>query len=296
MVFPRLVLDAVNRATSTLDGAAGKAINTAKVLHTLGADARVVGFLGGERGAHLRDVLAAQSIGMDFLEVPVPTRQCITVIDQAAGTITELVEESRAIPPSEYDGLLFVIRRHLPNCGAMVLSGTITPGGPMDFYMRCVQLAKETGCLAVVDAQRELLLESLPAKPDLVKPNRTELAATLALRLADETAVLRAMRELHNRGAQGVVVTDGKNPTLAFDGTKTWRIHAPDIHPVNPIGSGDACTAALVWRLVRGEELGEACRWGAAAGAANALTLMAGDVSRADVERLVEMVKLERIA
>jgi tagatose 6-phosphate kinase len=64
---------------------------------------------------------------------------------------------------------------------------------------------------------------------------------------------------------------------------------------VNPIGSGDAFTAGLVWRLLRGDDLGAACRWGSAAGAANALTLMAGEVNRPDVDRLVQEVTVERL-
>ena len=36
MLFRKLTLDAVNRAAATHDGAAGKSINVAKVLKTLG--------------------------------------------------------------------------------------------------------------------------------------------------------------------------------------------------------------------------------------------------------------------
>jgi sugar/nucleoside kinase (ribokinase family) len=67
------------------------------------------------------------------------------------------------------------------------------------------------------------------------------------------------------------------------------------VKAVNPIGSGDAFTAALVWRLLRGEGLGEACRWAAAAGAANALTLMPGEVEGAEVERLAGSVRVEPV-
>jgi tagatose 6-phosphate kinase len=106
---------------------------------------------------------------------------------------------------------------------------------------------------------------------------------------------MSAMRELCERGAQRVVVTAGKDPALAFDGNRFWRILAPSIDAVNPIGSGDAFTAALVWRLLRGDDLGEACRWAAAAGAANALTIMAGEVERGEVDRLVRDARAEQL-
>jgi fructose-1-phosphate kinase PfkB-like protein len=49
-----------------------------------------------------------------------------------------------------------------------------------------------------------------------------------------------------------------------------------------------------VWRLVRGDDLGEAARWGSAAGAANALTTMAGEVNREDLDRLAAEVTVAR--
>lgn len=295
MVFSKLTLDSVNRASTTLDGAAGKAVNVAKVLKALGNESVVTGFLGGERGRYLRGILAAHGVNMDFIEVPAPTRQCLTILDQATGAVTELVEESKAVDPSEYGQLQQPIRSVLANCRAVVLSGTITPGGPVDFYYNCVQMANEAGALAVVDAQGALMLEALKAQPDLVKPNRTELAASLGWQVESEKEIVSAMKELNARGARQVVITAGKNPTLAFDGRSFWRVHPPRIKAVNPIGSGDACTAALTWRLLLGDGLGEACRWGAAAGAANALTLMAGEVTREEVDRLVRQVKIESI-
>ena len=295
MVFRKLVPDAVNRAVTTLDGVAGKSINVAKVLKVLGEHPFATGFLGGDRGGEIRRALEEKEIEFEFATVSPETRQCCTVIDESAGTQTELVEESRPVQSTDGDKLLSIIRQRVKNARAVVMSGTIAPGVPADFYNQCTRMAHEAGVLSVADAQGNALLQALAAKPALVKPNRPELAATLGRELKDETAVMQAMRELCERGAQRVIVTAGKEPALAFDGKKLWRIIAPRIEAANPIGSGDAFTAAVVWRLLRGDELGEACRWGSAAGAANALTLMTGEVNRADVDRLVIETKVELI-
>lgn len=296
MIFHRLTLDAVNRAHTTLDGAAGKAVNVAKVLRTLGETVVATGFAGGDRGEFIRQALADRGVAVDFVPVPERTRQCVTVIDEAGGTVTELVEESRPVASAAYEALAASLQRHLPACRAVVLSGTLTPGGPVDFYRRCAGAAHAAGVWCGVDAQGPPLLAALEARPDLVKPNRAELAATTGRELPDEPAVFAALRELHARGAQRVVVTAGAAPTLAFDGRTFWRITPPRIRALNPIGSGDAFTAALTARLARGDDLGEACRWGAAAGAANALTPMAGEVERAQVEVLVNELCVERPA
>lgn len=295
MVFRKLTLDAVNRAASTLDGIAGKSINVAKVLKVLGDRPLATGFLGGARGEHIRVELAARGVEHEFIAVAAPTRQCVTVIDESTGTHTELVEEGRAVEPSDFEKLLDVIRRRVRDCRAVAMSGTIASGGAVDLYFRCTQLAHDAGALSAVDAQGPALLEALKARPGLVKPNRNELAATVGRALQDDASVMAGMRDLFERGAQRVVVTAGKEPSLAFDGRNYWRITTPRIAAVNPIGSGDSFTAGLVSRLVRGDDLGEACRWGAAAGTANAITAMAGEVNLQDVELLARETKVESI-
>lgn len=296
MIFRKLTLDAVNRAATTLDGVAGKSINVAKVLRALGEKPVAIGFLGGDRGKEIQADLEACGITHEFVATGVRTRQCITVIDESQGTQTELVEESRPVPPVCYEQLRDILQRRIAGCRALVMSGTLTPDGPLDFYARGVQLAHKHGILSVADAAGAPMLEALKARPGLIKPNRPELAATVGRELLDENAVLQAMAEIIERGAERVVVTSGKAPALATDGQKTWRIHAPEVKALNPIGSGDAFTAALTACLVRGDDLGEACRWGAAAGAANAMTLMAGEVDRATVEQLVRAVRMEQVA
>jgi tagatose 6-phosphate kinase len=294
MIFRQVVLDAVNRAATTLDGAAGKSVNVAKVLRVLGEQPLATGFLGGDRGNFVRAVLAEQGVESEFVAVSARTRQCVTVIDESAGTQTEFVEEGALVEPAHWDGLQAILRRRTPGSRAVVMSGTIARGGPKDLYFHAARLARAAGALSVVDAQGPPLQEALAAGPDLVKPNRAELAATVGRELPDEAAVRAAMRDLVTRGARRVVVTAGKEPALAFDGRDFWSVVAPRVQALNPIGSGDAFTAGLVWRLVRGDDLGEACRWGCAAGAANALTAMAGEVTFAEVERLAPEVVVRR--
>jgi tagatose 6-phosphate kinase len=295
MAFRNLALDEVNRAETTLDGAAGKSINVAKVLKALGENPTATGFLGGNRGACVEAALKDRGIETEFVKIAIETRQCTTVIDQSAGTITELVQESDAVPKVRYSQLLEVVRKWADRCRAIVMSGTLTPRAPTDFYRHCIELATERSLLSVVDAKGPALIEALKARPGVVKPNRSELAATVGYQLASETDLMSAMWELYERGALRVIVTSGKDPALAFDGQRFWRIHAPKISAINPIGSGDAFTAGLVWRLLRGADLGEACRWASATGAANALTMMAGEVRRKDVQRLAAEVKVEEI-
>lgn len=296
MFFRQLRIDAVNRAHTTLEGAAGKAINVAKVLRALGEEPLATGFLGGARGRKIQQVLDTRGIKSEFVKVAEETRECVTILNESEGTVTELVQESAAVTGTDYESLRGILLCHLPKCRAVVMSGTLAAGGKPDFYAQCVKLANEANVLSVVDAQGPALLEALKTRASLIKPNRAELAATVSRALTDETALIMAMRDVQQRGAERVVVTAGAEPTLALDGSHVWRISSPKITPVNPIGSGDSFTAGLVWRLLGGHDLGEAARWGAAAGAANALSAMPGELEVTDLKRLAGEITVECLA
>jgi len=296
MVFERLIPDSVNRASQTLEGIAGKSVNVAKVLRAVGARPMAIGLAGGDRGRFVLEMLRERGIETEFIPVTATTRQCTTLLDQSSGRQTELVEESGAVDADTVDRLHDVLKRRLQQSRAVIMSGTLAPGIPPTFYREGVEMAKAMGILSVVDARGAVLDAAIEAGPGLVKPNHAELEATLGRRLADESLVVEGMRELLKRGARRVVVTAGKYPTLAADETGCWRVTNPPIRAVNAIGSGDSVTAGLVWKLVGGATLEEACRWGCAAGAANALSLMPGDLEIEDVRRLVDEVRVQPIS
>src|SRR5690242_14921384 len=100
MVFPRVQVDAVNRASQVIETASGKSINVARVLHTLGEDVLATGLLGGDRGKYIRNELSTTGIAHAFIEVEPTTRMCINRLDKSTSGATELVEKSQEVTPS----------------------------------------------------------------------------------------------------------------------------------------------------------------------------------------------------
>lgn len=292
MAFERVAVDAVNRATSVLESASGKSINVARTLHTLGEEVLATGFLGGDSGELIRADLDAAGIRHDFVNVAPKTRTCTTVIDRSTGTATELVEETRAVDPKAYEELLQIVDANLRRAGVLVLSGSLPPEAPQDFYARCTRLARRADISVVLDGRGEPLRLALGEKPTIVKPNRQELQETVSLPIEDDASLRRAITELLHQGPKWAIITDGPHDAIACDGESFWRITPPKIRPINPIGSGDAFAAGLAIAVVEGRDLPSACRLGAACGAANALNSPAGHGKREDVERLLLDVRV----
>ena len=294
MVFNHVEINGVNRAVETLDGAAGKSINVAKVVTVLGERAVATGFVGGDRGDYLCGELDRLGVAHDFVRVRTRTRECVTVIDRGGKAHTELVEESKAVEAEAWELLrqkLHELLRQGPRM--LVLSGTLVPQAPQDFYGECVRRAAERGVPTILDAAGAPLMNAISARPLLVKPNRAELEKTFGLSVATDAQLRDAMAALRNAGARSVVITAGGQGAFALDEHGAFRVRSPRVEAINSIGSGDSFTAGLAVALALGQSLRDACRLAAACGAANALTMMAGEVRLDDVRRLSAEVLIE---
>jgi tagatose 6-phosphate kinase len=295
LVFKKLVPDEVNRAVEVDEYASGKSVNVARVAAAIGSRVVVTGFAGGDRGRFLADELSRDGVQHDFEPIKGQTRLCTTVIDRAADTVTELVEEHAAVTRSDLNRLLQRCQKHMEGgkCGVVVLSGSLPPGADPSFYRRVIEIARHRKLPVLLDGRGEPLRRALHLGGFIAKFNRAELAETVGDALRTDAAFKKAMRQVcPNDGA--ICITMGKHGAAAFDGENYWRINTPVIQAVNPIGSGDAFAAGLAAVLENGGTFAEGCRLGSACGAANAMTARAGVVAPALVHKLHKKVKITK--
>jgi tagatose 6-phosphate kinase len=293
MVFPRLRVDEVNRAVEVTEHGSGKSINVARVLHTLGEDVTASGFLGGDTGRFIREDLARDGVAHDFVTVGPKTRMCVTVMDRSNDTATELVEEAAEVEKPAWAKLRTRVATLLPKAKVMVVSGSLPPGAPQDFYGYCVNRAAECAVISIVDGSGEPLRLALASKPLVVKPNRSELAKTLDTPIESDAALRDAIKQLIALGPTWAVVTEGKAGAIVSDGGQFWRVLSPQVKAINPIGSGDSLAAGLASAISRGQRLPDAAKLAIACGAANAMTPVAGMVRPDEVAELLERVEVE---
>ena len=295
MTFDRLTVDSVNRTADVSRYASGKAVNAARVLTAINEQALAIGVAGGDAGRFLLADLDRIGVGHDFATVDAETRTCVTLIDRSNGTATELVEESKPVPDAAYAAVLGRLRAHVAAADGVLLAGSLTPGGPVDFYADAVSVAEGAGKFVVLDAAGEPLRRALASRPDVVKPNRAELAATTGMTIDSDATLREAIRRLVEQGPAWAVVTAGGGSTVVSNGREFWTLATPAVAVVSPIGSGDSFAAGLLAGVARGQEVPEACRLAVACGAANAMTAKAGHVRRIDLHEILPRVTLARM-
>ena len=173
----------------------------------------------------------------------------------------------------------------------VILTGSLPDGAPSSFFR---ELLSQVGCPTLLDIRGPELLLTLDCRPLVIKPNREELAATVGRSLAEDDDLLRAMADLHCRGAHWVVVSEGKKAVWVRGTSGTFRLEPPQIEGVaNPIGCGDVLAAGIAAVLTCGIDPPEAVRFGIAAAAESALDLYPARLDPANVATRLTTVAMD---
>jgi 1-phosphofructokinase family hexose kinase len=258
LMFERLRPGAVNRAESAMWCGSGKVLNVGAALHQMKADCLTLSPIGGATGAQIEADFAKRGIPARWIRTAAPSRVCTTLLDRQAGATTELVENSSPLTADEIESYLTAYSEEVQRAEIVVLSGSLPVGTPSNFYRRLMELS---AARTIMDVRGRELLECLPLKPWLVKPNREELAATVGRPLETDFHVIEAMSELRERGAEWAIVSAGGGPLLVLGPQGLTRFDPPVVKVINPIGCGDSLTAAIAMQTARGASPVDAIRF-----------------------------------
>jgi tagatose 6-phosphate kinase len=293
MVFRSFRYGEVNRAAEVHWLAQGKVINAGIAALHLGGANLTLSPLGGPAMAAIDRELGELGVARRWVVTQLPPRVCTTILDKAAGTMTELIEESRPLAAAELGEFCRVYAEEAAKAAVVVLTGSLPIGTPATLYR---ELVERTPCPAVLDFRGEGLLACLDLKPLVVKPNREELAQTVGEPLTDDRQLVDAMRSLNRRGAEWVVISDGSRPVWLTSASSVYRLHCLPLEKkevVNPLGSGDAMAAAIAWAIRDGRSMVEAVSLGIAAATENLRRLETGRFDAAVVQRLAREVRVD---
>jgi tagatose 6-phosphate kinase len=292
LLFDALTLGEVNRARQVHWGASGKVLNAVRALHHLGAECKTLTLVGGRTGESIRRDIADLGITARWIEGSTPTRICTTLLDRMRKQATELVPNAAEATAEELDRFRAAYVEEAARAAIVVLIGSLPVGTPPGYYR---ELLAHTPGKGVLDARGPELLEALHARPFLVKPNRGELQQTLGRQVRNDAELFDVMREINERGAEWVVVTDGGNPVYARSSLHLYRLQPPPVEVVNPIGCGDCMAAGIAQGLQMGLEPLDAIRRGLAVSANKLGQLLPGFVEREPVEGLIASVQITRV-
>ncbi|MDX9860830.1 MAG: 1-phosphofructokinase family hexose kinase [Rhodospirillales bacterium] len=275
------------RASSPTQFPGGGGINVSRVIKTLGGQTVAIHTAGGYTGQFLRELVEAQGMLTRTIPIAGSTRISATVFERQTGQEFRITPAGPELTEKEWRTALDALFDY--DTDYIVLTGSLPPGVPADYYGQAARLAKERGIRVILDTSGRALFESLKEGVYLIKPNLRELehlAARKASTLKDQEEISRQI--IDEGKAQVVALTLGEDGALLTWKEGTRRMSTPKVEVKSAVGAGDSFLAGMTLGLAQGRPLDEAFALGLAAGTATVLTAGTELCLREDVERLYE--------
>jgi tagatose 6-phosphate kinase len=159
---------APNQISRMTSRAGGGSLAVARVLAGLGEDVLVAGFAGGGAGDLIEADLARSGVTTAFTRISRESRRVVEVADEAREQSTWLSEPAPFITTEELGRFAGEFRKLLPGMDAVVLSGGLPAGLPLDIYASLASYAAEASVPAIIHAGGPALWRSLERHPALV--------------------------------------------------------------------------------------------------------------------------------
>lgn len=263
---------AVHRALAVTSDPGGKGVNVSRVLAAAGA--ATVAVLPARPDDELPRLLTAAQIPVRTVAPGGPVRINLTV-SEPDGTTTKINEPGAELPAASRGELAELLAGLAADAAWVVLSGSLPPGVPADWYAELIALLPGTRvAVDTSDAPLAALATRLDrAAPQLLKPNSEELAQLTGAdpaALDDPAAAAAAARELVGRGVGAVLATLGAAGAVLVDADGAWHATAPPIVPRSTVGAGDSALAGYLLADLAGAAAPDRLRYAVACGSAAA--------------------------
>ena len=284
------------RCSAALPRPGGGGINVAREVRALGGEVIAIHACGGPGGEQLVELLDAEGLPQRPVRISGSTRRNIALSARNGEQRLHLVFPGPTLGRDEYQACAGALLELDPLPDYVVLSGSLAPGVPHDFYADLARRCTERGSRVIVDTSGPALESVLQAGVFLVKPNRHEFERLFGLDPGNCDSCIAEMEALIARGgARAIVVTLGGEGALLVGEGYRVQLCPPPVEAGNAVAAGDTLVAALVHRLDLDGGLLEGLASGVAAAAA---VVSSGDaeVRDADSRRaLREQVEMKEL-
>ena len=285
----------LNRIEKIEYDAGGKGINVSKTIHELGGESIATGFLGGNAGRVIEEILDSRGIKHDFVWVDGETRTNTKVCEQD-GTVTELNEKGPEVTPEQLTNLLEKLDDLADDNVLFILAGSIPGNMEKDIYARIIERVHKKGAKVLLDADGELFRKGLEQKPDMIKPNQWEIEELQGFfHGVSDKKLINVAEKMQTEGIDTVVISLGKNGALFVCGSYVAKGMPLKVDVHSTVGAGDAMVAAMAYSFEKKMEPRETARLCMAVSAGAVMTVGTKPPEKQLVKQLMKRVILEKV-
>ena len=285
----------LNRVKSSRTDIGGKGINVAVAYTNLGGSALCTGINYERGGDFLCHSLDAMGIQHDFIRVPGELRTNLKLFDESRGVITEVNQPGWPVKDEAFAALKDKVGKLSKNSSLMVFSGSVPEGMGFQTYRELMESCDTAGCRLILDAEGQLLMEGLKAKPYLIKPNRFELEKLLDMELRSYKEIAAAAGKLLDYGVGIICVSLGEDGAVVINQDSAYYAPALPVEVKSTVGAGDSMVAALCLAIEEGRSLDEMLQMAMAAAASSVMAEGTKLCSKVDYLALLHKVRVNKL-
>lgn len=280
----------VNRTKEDDIQANGKGVNVSLVLKMLDFPSTALGFSAGFTGKYIEDYLQKKQIQTEFIEVPGMTR--INVFTQVNQTREEykLVNQGPEIPQAAVHNFLNQIIA-LQAEDYLCVSGSLPRGMSPKVLVEISRICQEKEIHLIIDSSDQEVMDCLPYRPFLLKPNEEELSSWFGRKMVTDEDYFVYGQRLVESGAENVLLSLGEKGAILFTKDRVIRGNSPKGKVVNTAYAGDAMLGTFLVGYMNRRPLDETLRKSIAAGSSTAFRK--GLTDFLDVEELSKQIKIK---
>lgn len=280
-------IDGVTRTDRVTKHAGGKGIHVGYVLHELGEGVIHSGFVGGKLGEFIEEDLKARGQNSKFIKIKEPTRNCLAILHE--GKQTEILEAGPTISASERDEFIKKLDEISEGCSVISMSGSLPKGLDPSFYEDIISYGKKKGIFVAVDTSGQTLKDVVNAKikPDLIKPNETEVADLLGEEITKNN-IKDALKKAPLGEIEYVIVSLGSEGAVVKAKDRIFKASVPKVVAINPVGSGDSSLAGAIFAIAKGKNPEEVIKTSMTCGLLNVLT---EEIAHIEIEKFDKYYK-----
>lgn len=295
LVIDDFRINHVNRVNKIQIDAAGKGINVSKVIKKLGGRTKTFAFLGGENGNFIERELLKSRVTLVSIRVESETRVNTKIVDYKNNTFTDVNEKGGLVSEKCLTQFSNALRNHVTSQSVVVFTGSVPPGVPLTIYGDLIKKYNEIGATTVLDADGELFVEGLKAKPNVIKPNIHELESYLNRKLDDEKSIIEAGKKFIELGVELVIISLGEKGALFITSDHIYRGSGIKVDVKATVGAGDSMLAGICYGLHKNIPLEKTIALAIATSAAKVMTPGTQPAELSLIQKLTKQVIIEEI-
>ncbi len=266
----KLEVGKIQKSKSELILPGGKGINVSIVLTNLEIGNVALGFKAGFVGEEIERLLRNMRVETDFIKIENSNSRINVKV--SANEETAINANGPEITEEKVSELLEKLK-NLNENDFLVLSGSIPKSLKDDIYEKICNTVRTKNVKIVVDATKNLLVQSLKYNPFLIKPNNEELGEIFGVDIHTKEDAYVYGRKLKEMGAKNVLVSMGKIGAVLIDeNNNEYFVKSPEGKRVNTVGSGDSMVAGFIAGYIKFNDYEKALKMGVSAGTASALS------------------------